>query len=431
MPASLRRTIAQLPRFGEGPSSLSEVASYLEMPRPVSVRGLIATIDALPESCELHHEIVTGAALGGEITVRLGKDGSHRFTGRMRATGFTSHTYRITAVVRRPDGAAAVAFTRSGTVYGTDTPGDREDRWDESGTDAERRQVVRNLWPQQLAGGTLEVTRTSELAGVLEAAGDILKVVATFLAVAYTAGAGVAAVATLGSELADAVDLEVPTWGGIVGLGVVAGGLVIWGPLAIGPAFLVGVAVGVLVESLIEVREVTAEEQALAVGVFGHTIDFSRVRLTNFLGLEGRKFVTPTFDGTILVNLGQECLNAPMTYVQPPPAPDKQSRYPGPGQVFIHELTHVWQLQHRNLDDGWAPGWLCEGIVDADYAAGGASIPWDKHGVESQATIADEWYAKLTDEDKRDPAEAPLFRAPNRADPHFRYIEDNLRAGSS
>lgn len=427
MPTSLRRTIAQLPRFGEGPSSLSEVASYLGVPRPVSVRGLTAAVDAIPVSCDLHHEITTGAALGGEITVRLDKDGNYRFTGRMRATGLTSHTYRITAVVRRPDGAAAVAFTRSGTVYGTDTPGDREDRWDQPGTDPERMQVVRNLWPQHLAGGTLEVTRTSELAGVLGATEDVLKAVVTFLAVAYTAGAGVAAVATLGSEIADAADLAVPAWGGIVGLGVVGGGLIIWGPLAIGPAFLVGVAAGAVVESLVEVREVTPEEQAMAVGVFGNTIDFSRVRLTNLVGLKNRRFVTPTFDGTILVNLGQACFDAPTTYANPP----TKKRYHKPGQLFVHELTHVWQLQHRNLDDGWAPGWLCEGIIDGNYTPEGPGIPWDKQGVESQATIADEWYASLTDADNHDPVGAPLYRAPNRADPYFHYIEHNLRAGSS
>lgn len=431
MPASVRRTIAQLPRFGEGPSSLSEVASYLGIPRPVSIRALIAHVDGIPASCDLQHEIVTGAALGGEVAVHLDKDGSYRFSGRMRATGFTSHTYRITALVRRPDGVAAVAFTRSGTVYGTDTPGDREDHWDELGADPERRQVVRNLWPHRLAGGTLEVTRTSELAGVLGATEDVLKVVVTFLAVAYTAGAGVAAVLTLGSELADAGDLEVPTWGGIVGLGVVAGGLIIWGPLAIGPAFLVGVAAGALVESLIQVREVSPEEQSLAVGVFGHTIDFSRVRLTNLLGLSGRRFVTPTFDGTILVNLGQACFDAPTRYVEPPPAPGLEARYAKPGQLFVHELTHVWQLQHRNLDDGWVPAWLCEGIIDGNYDAEDASLAWDKHGIESQATIADRWFSTLTEEDEVAAVEAPLFRAPDRADPFFHYIEHNLRAGSS
>lgn len=420
---SLRQATAQLPRFGPGASSASEVADYLGITRPISIRDLIGRVAAIPESCDLSQQIVTGAALGGEVTVRLGKDGSHRFTGRMRATGLTSHTYRITAIVRRPDGLTAVAFTRSGTVYGSDTPGDREDRWDDVGTDGERMQVVRNLWPQHLAGGTLEVTRTSELAGVLGATEDVLKVVATFLAVAYTAGAGVAAVATLGSEISDAANIRMPTWGGIAGLGVVAGGLIIWGPLAIGPAFLAGVAVGAIVESMIDVRDVKPEEQAFAQGVFGTTIDFSRVRLTNFLGFNGRRFVTPTFDGTILVNLGDDCLRQPTTY--------SNDKYPSPGQLFIHELTHVWQLQHRRLDDGWAPGWLCEGIIDAKYDPDTAAIPWDKHGVESQASIVDRWYKTLSEDDKRDRVEFPLFRTPDRSHPYFHYIEQNVRAGSS
>lgn len=428
---SLREATSLLPRFGDGPSMVSQVADYVGISRPTSVRDLIGTISAMPQTCDLSQEIVTGAALGGEVRVRLGRDGSYRFSGRMRATGLTSHTYRITAIVRRPDGLVAVAFSRSGTVYGSDTPGDREERWDEIGSDPQRMQVVRNLWPQQLAGGTLEVTRSSELAGVLGAAEDVLKVVVTFLAVAYTAGAGVAAVATLGSEIGDAADVEMPTWGGIAGLGVVAGGLVIWGPLAIGPAFLAGVAVGAVVESMIDVRKVGPEEQALAVGVFGHTIDFTDVRLTSFVGLGGRPFVAPTFDGTILVNLGSgDCLDSPTTCTS--------ERYLKPGQLFIHELTHVWQLQHRRLDDGWAPGWLCEGILDGQYKpkdfqddAKTVPTPWDKHGVEAQATIVDQWYATLSDVDKRDSVEFPLFRAPDRSAPYFHYVENNLRAGSS
>lgn len=410
---------------------VSEVAAYVGLGRPTSVRDLIGTISAMPESCDLAQEIVTGAALGGEVRVRLGRDGSYRFSGRMRATGFTSHTYRITAIVRRPDGVAAVAFSHSGTVYGSDTPGDREDRWEEIGNDPQRMQVVRNLWPQQLAGGTLEVTRSSELAGVLGAAEDVLKVVVTFLAIAYTAGAGVAAVATLGSEIGDAADVDMPTWGGIAGLGVVAGGLVIWGPLAIGPAFLAGVAVGTVVESMIEVRRVRPEAQAFAVGVFGNTIDFTDVRLTSFVGVGGRPFVAPTFDGTILVNLGDgACLESPTTCTT--------KNYPKPGQLFIHELTHVWQLQHRRLDDGWAPGWLCERIFDGEYEpeyfqdkAKTVPTPWDKHGVEAQATIVDRWYSTLSNADKSSSEDFPLFRAPNRSTLDFHYIENNLRAGSS
>jgi hypothetical protein len=241
--------------------------------------------------------------------------------------------------------------------------------------------------------------------------------------VAYTAGAGVAAVATLGSEIGDAADVELPALGGIVGVGVVAGELLIWGPLAIGPAFLAGVAAGAIVESMIDIREVTPQEQALSRGVFGDTIDFSRVRLTNFVGLSGRRFVAPTFDGTILVNLGEPCLREPTTYKNP--------RYPVPGQLFIHELTHVWQLQHRRLDDGWSPVWLCERIVDPDYEPDARPIPWDKHGVEKQATIVDRWYSTLQEYHKKDLVEAPLFRAPNTAAPYFHYIKHNLRAGSS
>jgi hypothetical protein len=69
--SSLRASIARLPRFAPGTVNVSDVAEFVHMVRPLSVRALATTLDALPESVDFHSTIVTGAALGGELTITL------------------------------------------------------------------------------------------------------------------------------------------------------------------------------------------------------------------------------------------------------------------------------------------------------------------------------------------------------------------------
>ena len=67
-----------------------------------------------------------------------------------------------------------------GAVFGTDTPGDRQHDWDETGSDANRMKAIRNVWPD-LSAGSLVVSRSSELDGVLGTAVDIVKDAVEFL----------------------------------------------------------------------------------------------------------------------------------------------------------------------------------------------------------------------------------------------------------
>ena len=164
--SALRASIARLPRFAPGTLNIGEVAEFVHMHRPMSMRALIATIDALPESVPFHSKIVTGTALGGEVTVTLGKDGSYRSSGFMRATGALSFSYRITAIVRSASGGVMVATVHSGKVFGSDTPGERQSNWNEIGVDQDRMKLIRNAWPD-ICAGKLEVRRSTELGGVL------------------------------------------------------------------------------------------------------------------------------------------------------------------------------------------------------------------------------------------------------------------------
>jgi len=415
----LRASIAKLPRFPAGAINVSEVAEFVHLERPVSVRQLMATIDALPGSLTFRATIVTGSPLGGEVTVVLNKDGSYRFSGFMRATGLPSYSCRIVAIVRSVSGNVALALWHSGKVHGTDTTGNRKDEWDKAGSDQEEMKLIRNVWPD-ICAGTMEVKESHELGGVLGTALDIAKDVAEFYVAAQTLGAPFAVCLVMGSEAGDA-GVSVPGLGGVVGLGIVGGALFIWGPYSIGPAIILGLAAGAAVEAwMVKIRKLTAEEQAFASLVFGDSIDYERVRLTNLLGFSGRPFTMPTVDNTILVNIGDRG-NA---YDAPTQA-RVAGKYPMPGQLLIHELTHVWQIQHATLEDGYVPGVMC-GLIgeqakgDSSYGYGPAGQPWASYTGEGKASIVDQWFGG-TGGQKGKPMD--------KDGKYFRYINDNIRLG--
>jgi len=417
---SLRDSIATLPRYVPGDAlNISEVAEFVRMERPVSLSALVAKIASLPDSVPFHSIIETGTALGGEVTITLNRDGSYRFRGFMRASGALSFSFRISAVVRSASKQVTVAAQRSGEVFGTDTPGDRQFNWDEVSDNPKRMQLIRNTWPD-ISGGTMVVNRSTELSGVLGTAVDIVKDVAEFLLVAETLGAGLAICLVIGSELGDA-GVSVPGLGGVVGLGIVGGSLFIWGPLAIGPAILIGVAAGAVVDSMVKIRRLTTDEENFAKRVFGDSIDFEHVRLTNLSGIGTRPFTFPTVDNTILINIGNS-FDAPKDAVF--------DSYPFPGQLLIHELTHVWQIQHGSLKDGYVPGWLCRGIVDGEYTPAASGAAWSSYGVEAQGSIADRWFGGNKGSKKAD-AGSPESIPMSEDSEYFRYIRDNIRLGES
>jgi hypothetical protein len=413
---SLRGGIQKLARFPQGPTlNASEVAQFVHMDRPISVAALAARLDSLPDSVPFHSTIVTGAALGGEVTITLNRDGSYRFNGFMRATGLPSFSFRVGAVVRSASNQVTVAAQHSGTVFGFDTPGDRQNNWDESGTDPGQMKLVRNVWPD-ISAGTMVVSRSSELSGVLGAAGDVLKDVAEFFIAVETLGTGFAVTLLIGSELQRA-GVSLPGLGGVVGLVIVGGSVFIFGPSAIIPATIIGIAAGAIVDAMVKLRSMTAEEIAFARQVFGDSLDFGRVRLTNLSGLGTRAFTAPTLDGTILVNIGN-AIDAPATAVFP--------NYPVPGQILIHELTHAWQIQHASLADGFVPGLMCQGIINQTVASnpyqyGPPGQPWSSFNIEAQGAIVDQWFGG---NGRQGPP------GMNRDSPYFGYINNNLRLGA-
>jgi hypothetical protein len=422
---SLREGVARSVRFPAGETlNLSEVGVFLGMNAPVSLNAMAAQLDGLPESVPFHETIVTGTALGGTVEMVLHSNGDYTFSGGMRATGIPSFSFKVVAVVRSLSGGVVAVAQHSGRVYGTDTPGPRDNNWSETGSDPQFAKIIRNLWPD-VCQGSMVVNRSSDWIGVLGTVVDVIQDIGEFVIAAGTLGASVAACLVVGSELQRA-GVTLPGLGGVVGLGIVAGTVYIYGPLYVVPAIVAGAAVGAIVDSMVKIRPLSADpksvwgdEVGFAKQVFADSLDFSRIRVTNLSGLSGRAFTTPTVDGNILVNIGN-AYDAPKTAVYPYPG-----AYPMPGQILIHELTHAWQIEHPTLEDGFVPGLMCSGIYNQAvighqaYHPGPPGPPWHSFNLEAQGNIVDTWFAGTR---------TPKAMDPN--DVYYGYIANNIRSSN-
>ncbi len=157
------------------------------------------------------------------------------------------------------------------------------------------------------------------------------------------------------------------------------------------------------------------DERKFAETVFGGSLPSNdRIILTNLEGLNGRKFVAPNPAGQALVNLGNAYDN-PMEF--------HDEAYPSKGKVFIHELTHAWQIHHSSF----VPGLVCEGIFNqltgADIKPGPGGKNWSEYNLEQQATIVDEWFVPS----ERGPL--PQFANMRPEHPFYRYVIEDIRGG--
>lgn len=126
----------------------------------------------------------------------------------------------------------------------------------------------------------------------------------------------------------------------------------------------------------------------------------------------------------ILVNLGDDLAN--------PLGPIRGKQ---PGQVFIHEMTHVWQAAHTDF----AVDYFWRGAVDklndsASYTYGPPGPGFSTFGLEAQASLVDEWFAgtqlmastTVPGRPRTDEAPGAAHRM-NPDDPYFHYIANNIR----
>ncbi len=407
--------------------SLEEVARGLGMARPVSLREMNRRLGAIPTEVRLGSSITTGAALGGRADLVLRSDGTYTSSGHMRATGFPSFAYQVTVHIQGNGARLLPTAFHQGRVFGTDTPGDRQRKWTESGTN----ENIRQGWLSIAENPRLEVRKEYNLSGTLGAVTDIAVKIAEFAGLAAVANPATAAVITLGSALDEAVDLPAPHKDWPLGVTVAAGVILVFGPAAIVPAIVAG---GVA-ELAVATRTLRDDEWDFVRKVFGDTLPpREQIILTNMLGKGDRPYTLPTVGGKYLVNLGGGGrFDNPMTWSS------DDGRYPKPGQLLIHELTHTWQGRR------WpALTYFCQGVTENGYDPGDdLSKVWGDYGLEQQATIVDNWYAGMVpDEDRtmEDPAKIAFYdreflpaREPNYTQKPYhkfdRYIYGNVRAG--
>ena len=378
--------------------------------------------------------IVTGdgVPLGGHHNLTVRRDGSYRYTGHFRATGFLSYEVAILTTLGyslpvpgspTPVGAQ-VAFAAHGQVHGTNEPGDLVHRWDVPG--------VAPLLAAEWHG-----VRQARLNHRLEfdtdwfgPAGDVVGFLAQVAAFGATFGAAGVAIVVAGG-VADRLNLEELVLPGIVGVIVAGGAAFVLGPSALLPAFVVG---AVATAATVRQSPMTEEQKAFADKVFKGKLPYDRILLTNLVGLGGRPFTTPAPGDTILVNLGKG-YDDPVRYTG---KGDDRLGVNAAGQLLIHELTHAWQI----ANESFTPEYYCRAVSTAVGTAGGdmsaygygpAGRSWGSFGTEQQCSIVDQWFAGSNDPDDRSMQRAfpPMHSADQETgqNPYYRYIRDNIRTG--
>jgi hypothetical protein len=361
-----------------------------------------------------------GIPLGGSVGFVLANDGSGRFNGHMRATGALSFAFDVVAAVRSADGKIAVIDREVGEVFGTFDSGDREHRWDRPTREIN---ALRDFWPS-IATAEMTTSRAFEFSGFagtgIDAVKTLIDLAAGLGVLAVVPGGGALAVIVLSaSNFAAMTDIDVLGPGGLPGVLAGAGALFLVGPSVLIPVFVSGVGIGA---AAMKHRPLSDVEKVFAREVFGDSLPFDRIRVTNLTGLGGVEFTCPAGGSTILINMGKGGdLDDLSKYTR--------GAYAVPGQVLIHELVHAWQIAHRAFDTQF----LWDGIVGKilfgqhyHYEPPGGEF--SGFSLEGQASIVDEWFAGvITNAPRVLFTSKRVAKDPN--DIYFRYIDDNIRRG--
>ncbi len=214
----------------------------------------------------------------------------------------------------------------------------------------------------------------------------------------------------------------------LVGVAENAGALYLW----TNGAFVSVVTAGSAAANvLVKHRSLRASEIKLARQVFGDTIPYKRVVLTNLHSNDDRAFTIPNVDGDILVSLGP-AYEHPAQFPSNDGERKRASNYPTPGQLFIHELTHAWQIANSKF----IPGLICAGVINQTrhtilkqkgiYDPGeNFNKKWSSFNAEQQGTIIDSWFM--------DPKQRDGFGlvggGMGERDARFHYVRDTIRRG--
>lgn len=145
-----------------------------------------------------------------------------------------------------------------------------------------------------------------------------------------------------------------------------------------------------------------AEADFAADEVFGVALPWERIDIANLHTFGGKPFVFPHGD-TILVNMGDFW----------------EENFNETGQLFIHELTHAWQVEHASSSFG---GWVTCGVLNQVFGSKtepSSTDDWNTLKAGQQAVVVDHWYARHKGHGLAHPDAL--------ADPFFPFIRDHIR----
>ena len=378
------------------------------------------------EHLSFDQQIITpqGTPLGGNVSVELYKDGRTHVKFHMHSSSvFGRFDFNLRAYVTA-DGSPAFVFLHSGHVSGVDSADYEE--WG-------RNDLIPIYWPS-LQNAQYRVAKDYSWGGIVGTFEDLINDLLDL-------GAGVLG-ATLGTivgatrEALDWMGLKLGA-GGTIGVisGVIVFAVGVGSGVGIGASLVTatisGVEIGAALETMISIRPLREDEIAIGKSVFGDTVPFDKVMVTNLTGVGGRAFTIPGTDGMTYINVGSDYDNLIGAI---------SKSYPMAGQLLSHELTHAWQIAHATF----LPGLLCSMVInqerntfgDSVYKYEGPGPDWGSYNAEQQASIVDDWFAAV--------GQSNLYRPLDQGSPFYRYIwEDvlnrqlpigapgNLRASSS
>jgi hypothetical protein len=315
-------------------------------------------------------------------------------------------------------GGNVIAAQKMGEVFGSDTPGPRQDDWSQPGHNEE----IKHRWKSLRDGLRIDFHMQGSISGFTGVVADILAHVTSVLPPDIVR----TGVLFVGEELFN-LHLQPDNGDPLRGLLAIGDKTMILGPNGLIPAIYFGL-IGA------SHRPMRPSERAFADRVFAGSVDWDRVIITNLANADThQKFTIPSFGNTILVNMGQ-AYEEPVRYVQPMDDLNIFNDYASPGSVFIHELTHAWQIAHNSVF-----GVIC-GVSD-DYNYGADSQwpkrPWSSFNNEKQARIVDDWYGTYVTKDANgfvfDANGIPvttLDSADAMGNQAFRFIRDHIRTGT-
>ena len=390
--------------------STRDLAALLGLAPPVTMREIVKRLQQV-ETIFLDKPVHTNDStpINGRVAFEIRSNGTSVFSGHMRATGFPSYHYGVQAWVASGDGTV-VAAQHTGNVFGTDTPGPRQRNWTQPGANP----GIKQHWRSLRAGAGIGYNLHAEIGGVLGGALDILEFAVKGIAANLVLGPS-GWIVLIGNELAG-MDAQIGAPNVLAGILAAGGMLLIVGPFGLVPAIVAG-AVAVSIAD-VRHRAMHSWERDFANRVFQGQIDYNRIVLTNMTHSGGRKFTIPSIGNSILVNMGDEAFDNPTAYQDA-----ANSNYPQAGAVFIHELTHAWQISHNSIVDlicGLSETYTYFQGTDRIADRSWQSRSWNGFNNEQQAAIVDDWYGAHL-------ADLNGFDALN--DPAYRFIRDNIRTG--